>query len=325
MKSISVNALDLRSDIRNPRSEIVLVLTGPTASGKTPVSIQLSRILDMEIISADSRQLYKHLDIGTAKPSKEELTAVPHHFIDIRSPEQDFNAGDFGKAARTVVDDIIKRKKTPVVVGGAGLYIRALIDGLFDAPSRDPGLRKKLEDEMKQEGSEALYQRLQEVDPKAAATMDAKKPRRIIRALEVHQLTGMPISRLQQNTDPLPHPVIMAGLQWDRKSLYSRIERRVDQMLEAGLLKEAENILAMGYDPSLNSLQTVGYKEAFQYLRGEMAYDLMVGLMKQNTRRYAKRQMTWFRAEKRIQWIQMGEGTRPEDAAATLKAMVASG
>ncbi len=291
----------------------VLALVGPTASGKTPLSILLAERLDGEIVSADSRQVYKRLDKGTAKPSKEDLRRVPHHFVDVLALEDDYNAGQFGKDARAVVHDIVRRGRVPIVVGGSGLYVRALIDGLFEGPGKDSELREILESRLEHEGASALLEVLRTVDPLLAAGMDATKPRRVIRALEVYYLTGKPLSEFhkEQRREPT-FDCVQVGLECERKTLYGRIENRVDEMMRNGLLQEVESLKRHGYTTHINALNTVGYKEMFDFLDGRNSLDESVALMKQNTRRFAKRQLTWFRADKRIRWVSMVDERKPE-------------
>jgi tRNA dimethylallyltransferase len=297
-----------KSAIRNrqgaPRK--VLVLVGPTASGKTTAAIGLARQVDAEIISADSRQIYKHLDIGTAKPTKEQLSLVKHHFVDELLPNQEFSAGEFGEKGRNVINEIFSRNKFPIVAGGSGLYIQSLIDGFFEGPSADKDFRDVLERRVEAGELAMLIEELRRVDPISAERIDPTKPRRIIRALEVFHITGKPLSGLQQESRiAINFTPVMVGLEWDRAELYERIHRRCDEMVESGLLQEVEKLERLGYDSSLNSLNTVGYAEAFAYRRGEISFDEMKRLFKQNSRRYAKRQLTWFRKDARIRWIAM--------------------
>ncbi len=281
----------------------IIIIVGPTASGKTSLALEIARTIPSEIISADSRQVYRRLNIGTAKPTPEELRSVPHHCIDIRDPDQSCNAGDFQSIAREAIASIAVRNKMPIVCGGTGLYVRALVDGFFEQPEFTGDIRKMLEDRIKNEGKEALYQELKRIDPVSAATMDATKFRRVIRALEVFHETGIPISQFHagHRKDDM-YDALWIGLHWDRQELYSRINARVDGMIESGFLDEVRQLQSMGFDDRLQALQTVGYKEAFQFLRNECSHEQMIDRMKQNTRRFAKRQMTWFRKEERIQW-----------------------
>jgi tRNA dimethylallyltransferase len=291
-------------------SRQVLLIVGPTASGKTEVSIHLAKRLDGEIISADSRQIYKHLDIGTAKPTKEQLLSVTHHFIDELLPDQEFNAAEFGERARRVVDEILSRNKTPIVVGGSGLYVQSLIDGLFEGPSADKEFRRILETRVASGELPALLEELAAVDPISAQHIDPTKPRRIIRALEVFHATGKPLSvHHKESRTVITFVPIMFGLEWRRAALYERINRRCDEMIERGILQEIERLDSLGYDSSLNALNTVGYAEGFAYRRGEISFEEMQRLFKQNSRRYAKRQMTWFRRDKRIRWVSVNDGS----------------
>jgi tRNA dimethylallyltransferase len=286
---------------------VVLCIVGPTASGKTKLAILVAKQLHGEVISADSRQVYRHLDIGTAKPTREQLQEVRHYFVDELDPGENFNAGEFGRKGREIIDDLFRRKKVPVVVGGSGLYIRSLVDGFFEGPSAVSEVRERLYNRLRQEGAVALLAELERVDPAFASRMLPSNTRQIIRALEVFELTGVPISKLHQQKIEIDFVPLMIGLQWDRKALYDRINRRVDAMLENGFLGEVRRLLDLGYSETTNSLQTVGYQEAISHLRGEVDYDTMVELIKRNTRRFAKRQLTWFRADKRIQWFSISD------------------
>ena len=286
----------------------ILVIVGPTASGKTSLALEISRRVPSEIISADSRQVYKFLTIGTAKPSPEELRQVKHHFVDEIVPDRHFSAGEFGIEGREKIREIVNGGKFPIVVGGTGLYIRSLVDGLFSGPGREEDIREEIEARMESEGAETLLEELRLVDPEAAARMLPSNQRRIIRALEVYYVTGKPISRHHdEHQSESNFNAIFVGLQWERKILYERINQRVEVMLAAGFLDEVRGLIALGYDDKQKSLQTVGYKEAFAFLRNEIEYDRMVELMKQNTRRFAKRQLTWFRKDKRIRWFDISE------------------
>jgi tRNA dimethylallyltransferase len=291
----------------------VIVIAGPTASGKTALALHLAQHVPAEIISADSRQIYKHLNIGTAKPAPRELEMVPHHFIDALEPDRKFNAGDFQEQGRKVIAEILERKKLPVIVGGTGLYVQAVIDGFFEQPEISGEVREQLEKRLTREGQEALYKDLQSVDPESAAAMDATKYRRVIRALEVFYETGTPISEFHRQHDVKKiYDAKYFGLNWERSKLYERINSRVDKMLANGFLDEVKQLRKMGFDDRFQSLQTVGYKEAYAFLRNEIPKERMIELMKQNTRRFAKRQMTWFRREQRITWFDIaGEDQIP--------------
>lgn len=298
----------------------ILAIVGPTGSGKTSLSIILAERMHGEIISADSRQIYKHLDIGTAKPTAQELQRVPHHFIGMFEPSEEYNAGMFGKDARITIKQIFARKKLPLLVGGSGLYLKAVIDGLFEGPGKDPEIRTRLEERLTHEGAKALFEELKKIDPVSAANAPPTKPRRIIRALEVYYITGQPISQLhaEQRNEP-EFDTVQFALAWDRKALYARINQRVDTMITMGLVDEVKGLGEQGYDIALNALNTVGYKEVFNYLDDVYDYEEMVRLIKQNTRRFAKRQLTWFRADKKIQWIAMHEGKSLDEAAEEIR------
>ncbi|MCB0258504.1 MAG: tRNA (adenosine(37)-N6)-dimethylallyltransferase MiaA [Calditrichaeota bacterium] len=286
-------------------SRTVLVLTGPTGIGKTELSRALAERYPLEIVSADSRQIYRYMDIGTAKPSAEMRREIPHHFIDILDPDEDYSAGQYSDDARQVIEGIFQRGRLPLVVGGSGLYIRALVEGFFKARAEDPALRARLQERLEAEGIEPLYAELQAIDPRAAIKIHPNNTRRVIRALEVCLAARRPITRLQEEQpDPAPFRSLKLCLTTERKALYARIARRCEEMFEAGLVGEVQKILDMGYDPSNNSLNSVGYKEVVAYLQGAFKLPECIELVKQNTRRYAKRQYTWFRNEPALVWLE---------------------
>jgi tRNA dimethylallyltransferase len=281
----------------------VLVIVGPTASGKSALALEIARRIPAEIISADSRQIFRHLNIGTAKPSPKELSEIVHHCIDIRDPNERFAAGDFQLIGRNSIDAAYRKGKLPIVCGGTGLYIRGVIDGFFEQPEFSGEHRAMLENRLRNEGKEVLYRELLSIDPVAASTMDATKYRRVIRALEVYYETGITISQFHagHRRDEI-YDAEWIGLEWERKILYGCIDTRVDAMIRNGFLDEVKTLVSLGYDDRYQSMQTVGYKEALQCLRNEVTHERMIELMKQNTRRFAKRQLTWFRKENRIAW-----------------------
>lgn len=313
----------MNSEVSRP---LVIVLVGPTASGKTAVSLPLAEQLGGEILSADSRQIYRFMNIGTAKPSAAERARVPHHFVDILDPDQDYNAGEFGVRGREEIERIVSRGRVPLVVGGSGLYVQSLIDGFFEGPPADLEVRAAIEQRFGAEGVEGLLAELRRVDPVFAARVDPTKPRRMIRALEVFQVTGIPISRLHEESKiEIPFAVRLFGLMWPKPELHTRIGQRCVRMLEEGLLEEVEDLAGRGYGRGLNALNTVGYAEAFAFRAGKLRRDEMVELFCRNTRRYAKRQMTWFRRDERIEWIEMGEGKIAEKAGAEILKRVKEG
>ena len=288
----------------------VIIIVGPTCSGKTNLSLKLTQLIPSEIISADSRQFYKYLNIGTAKPSKEQLQKAEHHLIDFLDPAENYDVSKFETDAERIIDQIHKKNKTPIVVGGSGLYIKALTDGIFDSADKDEDYRNELLKKRKEFGNEFLYEELKKVDPESAFKMLPQNWKRVMRALEVFHTTGKPIWKHHQKQTRVKekkYDFKQFGLNWDRKILYENIDRRVDWMIENGLVDEVKNIFNLGYDKTLNSLNTVGYKEIIQYLQGEISLDRAVELMKRNTRHYAKRQMTWFKKDKRIRWFDIND------------------
>lgn len=288
----------------NSSSPTVLVLAGPTGVGKTGVSIQIANMINCEIVSADSRQIYRFMDIGTSKPSAEILEKIPHHFVNILDPDEDYSAGQYAKEAREVIGRVCERGKTPLVVGGSGLYIRALLNGFFGEDYRDESIRAQLNNRLENEGALSLYSELQRVDPQSAGQSHPNNMKRILRSLEVYYITGKPMSEIQKSGgDPAPFPWIKFGLSMEREDLYERINRRVDQMFKAGLIEEVQDLLKNGYSAELNSLNSVGYKEVIEYLDDNLDLEHCISLVKQNTRRYAKRQLTWFRREPDIHWV----------------------
>ena len=266
--------------------------------------MQLAKILETEIISADSRQVYKLLDIGTAKPKRKQLDKIEHHFIDELNPDEEFNASLFEEQAEIILQRLIDKNKIPIVVGGSGLYIKGLINGISESADSNSELRAKLSELRQKYGNSYLYNELKKVDKISADKMLPQNWKRIIRAIEVMRLTGKPI--WQHHTEARKNCNFMfqqIGLKWERSELYKNIELRVDEMINSGLVDEVESILKSGYDKKLNSLNTVGYKEIIQYLENEISLNRAIELIKRNTRRFAKRQMTWFNADKRIEWF----------------------
>jgi len=280
----------------------VIILLGPTAVGKTGVSILLAKMLKTEIISADSMQVYRHMDIGTAKPSPAELKEVPHHLINILQPDQTFSAGLFREKAIKIMNGLHGRNKVPIIAGGTGLYIRALTGGLFEGPSADWPLREKLQEEEERSGKGHLHSRLREIDPDAAANISPGDLRRTVRALEVSLKGKKTISESRAvSTRPAEFDFIKIGLFRDRKELYGLIEKRVDAMMEAGLLRETRHL--RGMNPQRTAMQALGYKEMGMFLLGDVELAEAVRLLKKRTKMFAKRQYTWFKKEPDVQWV----------------------
>lgn len=288
----------------------VLVIAGPTATGKTALSIELAKELNGEIVSADSMQVYKYMDIGTAKPTREEMQGVKHYMIDEVYPDEEFSVAIYRELADGYIDEIIARGKLPIIVGGTGLYIKSLTDGFnFTETVCDWDYRERLRSEAEEKGNICLYERLMKVDPEAAEKIHPNNVRRVIRALEVYEYTGIPISAHRKMTAVRDNKrnYIIYGLTMDRDLLYRRIDARVDMMIEKGLADEVRKLVNMGYGPSLVSMQGLGYKEMIWYLQGKLTFREAVEILKRNTRRYAKRQLAWFRADERIRWLDVSE------------------
>ncbi|KAA3617274.1 MAG: tRNA (adenosine(37)-N6)-dimethylallyltransferase MiaA [Calditrichaeota bacterium] len=281
----------------------VIVIVGPTAVGKTSLSLKLAQKYNAEIVSADSRQIYTSMDIGTAKPTVKEMAGITHHFIDFTNPGTEFSAGEFGIKAREKILEIRKDNKNVIVVGGSGLYIRALLYGMIKFDQKDDSVREELTKRLKSEGLAKLYSELEKVDPELANRFSVNDTQRILRGLEVFLISGKKLSDLQkENEIPAPFDFIQIGILMDREELYQRINKRVDEMIKSGLEDEVKKLLTKGYDKT-NALNAVGYKEVVSYINNEISFDEMVELIKRNTRRFAKRQMTWFNKDKNIIWL----------------------
>ncbi|MEH7094511.1 tRNA (adenosine(37)-N6)-dimethylallyltransferase MiaA [Neobacillus vireti] len=284
----------------------LIVIIGPTAVGKTNLSIEMAKRYNGEIISGDSMQIYRGMDIGTAKITKEEMQGIPHHLIDIKEPEENFSVAEFQLLVRAKINEIAKRGKLPIIVGGTGLYIQSVIyDYQFSDVPGDEAFRLELEERAKQIGNEALYKELQAVDPESAAQIHPNNVRRVIRALEIFHLTGKTMQDFQKKQQPdLMYETALVGLSMDREKLYERINRRVDLMVEQGLLDEVKSLYNQGLR-NCQSIQAIGYKEIYDYLDGSVTWEEAVEQLKQNSRRYAKRQLTWFRNKMDVQWFDM--------------------
>jgi tRNA dimethylallyltransferase len=292
--------------------EKLVVILGPTACGKTALSLLVAKKLQGEIISGDSMQVYRYMDIGTAKITKDEMQGIPHHLIDILEPDQPYSVADFQKMARRLITEINSRGKLPIIVGGTGLYISSVIDSyLFTAQSaQDMEFRKRQKKLYAAEGAGELYSRLQVIDPQAAAKIHPHDAHRLIRALEVYEKTGRPISQLQKESQALPKPdylLSVIGLTLERKKLYQRIEQRVDMMIKMGLKEEVASLLAAGYDPQSQAMQGLGYRQIARFLLGQTDEEIAVSDLKRDTRHFAKRQFTWFRRDERIKWFDIDD------------------
>ena len=296
----------------------IIVIVGPTASGKTRLSVALAKALSGEVISADSMQLYRGMDIGTAKVTAEEMDGVRHHMIDVAEPEEAFSAARYVGMADPVLQDILSRGKTAVIAGGTGLYVDALIQGRTFAPYPSTGRREALEREADQKGMAAMLERLYQVDPDSARRLHSADRKRILRALEVYEETGKTITQHNRETRMVPdkYQPVWLGLDFThRADLYDRIDRRVEQMLAQGLLTEIRSLLDRGVPRDCTAMQAIGYKEFFPVLDGSGDLQSAIDTVKQESRRYAKRQLTWFRRNKRIHWIYQ---TAPPDFAQVL-------
>ncbi len=285
----------------------VIVIAGPTASGKTALSVEVASLLNTEIVSADSMQIYQHMNIGTAKVSEEEKRGIVHHMIDIASPFENYNVSQYVQDASACVDAIHKKGKIPVIAGGTGLYINSLIYGYDLAPiPGDEAVRQELTDLYEEKGGEYLLEELRKIDPKTAARLHPNNARRLIRALEVYRICGTTISQQEERTKnaPKPYDIHFFVLNTERDLLYRRINQRVDRMLEKGLMEEVKQLLNMGVPKTNTAMQAIGYKEIIEYLDGYLTFDEAIEKLKQESRRYAKRQLTWFRRNEEAVWLE---------------------
>ncbi|MBU9722659.1 MULTISPECIES: tRNA (adenosine(37)-N6)-dimethylallyltransferase MiaA [Bacillaceae] len=283
----------------------IFIIVGPTAVGKTATGISLAKNFNGEIISGDSMQVYKGMDIGTAKVTVEEMDGIPHHLIDIKEPDQSFSVAEFQGRAKEYIHSISERRKLPIIVGGTGLYINSVIyDYDFSDSVGDSKLRAELENYAKTHGNTALHEKLKEIDPISYNELHPNNIRRVIRAIEVYKLTGKPIGERPDQPKESPYDATVIGLTMDRQILYDRIDARVDLMIEQGLIDEVNKLYQSGLR-DCQSVQAIGYKEIYLYLSGELGKEEAIDLLKQNSRRYAKRQLTWFRNKMDIQWFDM--------------------
>jgi tRNA dimethylallyltransferase len=283
----------------------ILVLVGPTAVGKSDVALHLATRLGAEIVSADSRLVYRFMDIGTAKPDRAMRERAPHHMIDVVEPDRQYTSKQYERDARQAITAILARGRTPLVVGGTGLYVRALLEGIFDGPAADAGIRRRLHGIADSSGKARLWQMLAEIDPEKARRTDPENISRVVRALEVHELTGRRMSDLERASKPLGLAAVKIGLARARADLYGLIDRRVDAMLELGFVEEVESLLRMGYGDTLAVRNSLGYRDVLRHLAGEISLGDARRLIKLHTRHFAKRQFTWFRKEPDLRWVDL--------------------
>lgn len=291
-----------------PGKPKLVAVVGPTASGKTARGIALAKALGGEIVSADSRQIYRGMDIGTAKPNAAERGAIPHHLIDIKNPDEQYTVADYKQDAIVAINDIIMRGRVPVLVGGTGLYVRAVVDNLDIPKTRaNPELRMKIEREIADDGLDVVFKKLAALDPEAAYVVDPKNPRRVVRALEVALATGKPFTEQRTKSEPL-FETLMLGLNPPPEVLRERIDRRVDEMIRHGLVDEVKKLIKK-YGGTTVAFDAIGYREIIASLNGTLSLEAAIAEIKKNTLQYAKRQMTWFRKGNRVQWV-----SGPDDA-----------
>ncbi len=296
--------------MRSSHTLPLIVIIGPTAVGKTAFSLRVAADFEGEIISADSRQIYRGLDIGTDKVGPEQRAAIPHHLIDVVDPDDVLTLADFQEQAHAAIADIHRRGRLPLLVGGTGQWVKAVVEGWgIPRVPPDPALRADLEAEADEKGADALHAQLAAVDPPAAAKLDPRNVRRVIRALEVYRKTGIPISQHQRKNAP-PYQILQIGLTRPREALYGRIDQRIEEMMAAGLLAEVERLAAAGYGWQLPAMSGLGYRQIGQYVRGEVSLEEAVALIKKETRRFVRQQYNWFRLDDpAIQWFDISEGT----------------
>lgn len=288
----------------------VIAIVGPTAVGKTKLSIEIAKKINGEIISGDSMQVYKNMDIGTAKVTEEEMEDIPHYMIDLKEPNENFSVADFQSHVQSYIDKINGSGKLPIIVGGSGLYIQATLYNYdFSKQTKDEVIVARLEKELSDNGIEPLYQRLKNIDPEQAALIHLNNHRRVIRALEIYEITGKPMSDSQnEQYNESPYNIIFIGLEMDRKKLYERINQRVDLMIDKGLVQEVQKLYEAGFEDS-QAMKAIGYKEFIPYFKGTETLDYTIGLLKRNSRRYAKRQYTWFKNKLDVNWYMMESST----------------
>ena len=289
----------------------IICIAGPTASGKTALAVSLAQELDGEVISCDSMQIYKYMDIGTAKPTKEEMQGIPHYMLDVAEPTEDFSVSRYCEMATPILDDILTRGKTAIIAGGTGLYMDALIRGNQFAPYPSTGMRQRLEAQADAEGMDAMLSLLHSIDPESASRLHAADRKRVLRALEVYYETGETITEHNKKTQQIPskyHPLWLGLDDTERSELYSRIDQRVDKMLSGGLLEEIQSLLRRGIPEKCTAMQAIGYKEFLGALNGQCDLEVAAQQVKQSSRHYAKRQLTWFRRNTKMHWLRRESG-----------------
>ena len=309
----AVPASEIEADTRPARIPVGFIV-GPTGAGKSALAMAVAEHSNCEIVNADSRQFYRGMDLGTAKPSAEDQARVPHHLIDVRNPDESLDVAEFAQLARAAIEDIAARERNPLVVGGSGLYLRVIRGGIFRGPAASPEIRGRFAKIAEAQGVAHLHQTLREIDPESANRIGINDLYRIVRALEVFELTGETISahQLRHRFADHGYDTLTVGIEVDRKKLYEAIDTRFDAMVAAGLVDEVRTLVAAGYSPEKPPLSTIGYKQIAAYLRGEIALDDAIAQAKQESRRLAKRQLTWFRREPNVEWLDPERGA--EDA-----------
>ncbi len=300
----------LRSDANrfqmNNKQFSAIVVVGPTAIGKTSLAIEIAKEYSCEIISVDSMQVYRYMDIGTAKPTRVEQEAVPHHLIDVADPDDNYTVARFVTEAEKAIESTRERGRIPLLVGGTGLYLKGLLQGLFEIPPVDPSIREKIKCRLKEKGVNKLYEELKEIDPQTASRLHPHDTQRVLRGIEIYHSTGTPWSEhiVEQNKRKTSGSVLKFGLTCDREVLYERINQRVEVMVQQGLVDEVEALLKMGYHGNLKSMQSIGYRHILKYLEGSWDWEKTLTLLARDTRHYAKRQYTWFNSDPEILWVQ---------------------
>lgn len=302
---MSADERDKKATEPTERLGPALVVLGPTAVGKSSLGMRLARELGGEILNADALQVYRHLELGTDKPTPEMRAEIPHHLVDILDPTEPYSAGDFARRAREALRDVTERGRVPIVVGGSGLYLKALLEGLSPLPRRDEEIRGRLKERVRTEGVETLHEELAQVDPETAEKVAPRDRQRIVRALEVHAVSGRPMSALLREKSPdfVPVDAVRIGLTLPRSILYDHIAGRIRDMVEKGWVEEVSTLLDRGVDPSAPAFQAIGYSQIVHYILGRTSLDQAIETTVQATRRYAKRQLTWFRRVDGIRWI----------------------